>query len=486
MTALHEVQSPGRSPELRLEQIVKHFGSVHALDGANLVVPSGTVHALLGENGAGKTTLMRAAFGMLQPDAGRVLVDARDARFTTPADAIRAGIGMVHQHFTNVGAMTVAENVALGGGGLYSPRRAAEQVAELVSQTGLAADPSARVDGLSVAAQQRLEILKAIARRARVLILDEPTAVLAPQEAQELLRWLRAFADTGGSVILITHKLAEALSAADDVTVLRRGKAVLTARAAASSADELANAMLGESPHISRVASPRATGDVVLRLSSVSARASEGIERISDVDLELREHEILGVAALENSGHGTLLRVAAGRVAPSKGTLFRKGSTALIPEDRQRDSLILGFSLTENVALRGAATRRGRMNWSAMHVTTERLVEEYDVRAPAIDAPVKALSGGNQQKLVLARELSDNPSLVVAENPTRGLDIRASSTVHDRLRDAAARGAGVILHSGDLDEVLALATRLIVVYRGRVTAVPNERNLVGRAMLGLK
>jgi simple sugar transport system ATP-binding protein len=392
---------------------------------------------------------------------------------------------MVHQHFTNVGAMTVAENVALGGRGIYSPKRAAERVRELVAQTQLQLDPTACVETLSVAAQQRLEILKAVARSARILILDEPSAVLAPTEARELLTWLRGFVKDGAAVILITHKLDEALTAADAVTVLRHGRTVLTAPAASISTDELTSAMLGDSPSTSRRLSPHTSGEVVLRLSAASVRDSRGVVQLADADLEVREHEIVGVAALQNSGHKTLLLIAAGRAVPTEGTVYHRGASAFIPEDRQRDSLIVGFSLTENIALRKARARRGRMNWPALRKETQRLVEEYDVRTNTIDAAAGDLSGGNQQRLVLARELSDSPTLVVAENPTRGLDIRATAAVHDRLREAAARGAAVILYSGDLDEVLALATRVIVVYRGRVTEMPNERHAVGLAMLGL-
>lgn len=476
---------PARAQELRLDQVVKRFGAVRALDGATLTVTPGTIHALLGENGAGKTTLMRIAFGMIQPDAGQLLLDNRSTRFSTPAEAISAGIGMVHQHFTNVGAMTVAENVALGGRGAYSPERAAEVVRDLASKTQLHVDPSAVVDTLSVAAQQRLEILKAVGRRARILILDEPSAVLAPAEARELLAWLRAFVNAGAAVILITHKIDEALSAADAVTVLRRGKTVLSSSASAISAQELTNAMLGDALSTARQVAIGASGEVVLRLSGVSVRDSRGVTVLGGVDLEVKAHEIVGVAALENSGHDALLRVAAGRAIATEGIVYRRGAAALIPEDRQRDALILGFSLTENLALRGAGGRRGRVNWSALRSETERLVEAYDVRTNTVDASARDLSGGNQQKLVLARELSDNPALVVAENPTRGLDIRATAAVHDRLREAAAQGSAVMLHSGDLDEVLALATRVVVVYRGRVTEVPNAREAVGRAMLGL-
>ena len=473
------------APALRLEDIAKNFGSTRALDAARLVVAPGTVHAVLGENGAGKTTLMRIAFGLLQPDAGRIILDDREMRFDSPARAIDAGIGMVHQHFTNVPAMTVAENIALGGRGLYSRASAAAAVRDIAVETQLPLDPDALAGSLGVGAQQRLEILKALARSARILIMDEPTAVLAPAEAKELLGWLRSFADRGGSVILITHKLSEALGVADRVTVLRYGRTVLSSDASQVSADRLAVAMLGAAPPIAASVSRVAPGDVVLRLASVGLSDARGLERVVDANLEVRQHEIVGVAALENSGHQLLLRAIAGRVAVRRGTLERRGGAALIPEDRQRDALILGFSLTENLALKDAGRRRGRIGWSERRIAAERLGVEYDVRAPSVDSAVSSLSGGNQQKLVLARELSDMPAVIVAENPTRGLDIRATAAVHARLRDAAAAGAAVILYSSDLDEVLALATRVVAMHLGRLREVPNDREAAGRAMLGL-
>jgi len=476
---------PTPAPSLRLEQIVKRFGSARALDGADLWVRPGTVHAVLGENGAGKTTLMRVAFGLLQPDAGRVLVDGREARFESPADAIAAGIGMVHQHFTNVPAMSVAENIALGKHGLFSRSRAAAEVRAIASETQLELEPEAQAASLSVGAQQRLEILKALVRRARVLIMDEPTAVLAPGEAKDLLAWLRSFADGGGSVILITHKLSEALEVADEVTVLRYGQTVFASPSAETKPERLAEAMLGAPATVPVAVAHLPPGEIVLRLCSVTVADSRGMTRIADANLEVREHEILGIAALEDAGHHLLLRAIAGRTPLASGHLELHGGVALIPEDRQRDALILSFSLTENVALKGAGTRRGRMEWPTRRRAAQLLTREYDVRAASVDDPVSALSGGNQQKLVLARELSDRPAVIVAENPTRGLDIRATAAVHTRLRDAAARGSAVIVYSSDVDEVLALATRIVAVHAGRLTNVPNDRETAGRAMLGL-
>jgi len=479
------VIEPSSAPSLRLERIVKSFGSARALDGATLNLRTGTVHAVLGENGAGKTTLMRVAFGLIQPDSGRMLLNEREVRFDSPARAIAAGIGMVHQHFTNVPAMSVAENIALGNHGVFSRARASATVRALGNETQLQLEPDALAGSLNVGAQQRLEILKALARRARVLIMDEPTAVLAPSEAKDLLDWLRAFADRGASVILITHKLAEALSIADDVTVLRYGATVHTTAARETTADQLAEAMLGSASAATTITEPVAPGDTVLRLSSVTIADAEGIPRIVDLDLDVRAHEIIGIAALENSGHQLLLRAIAGRQRTLAGSIVRHGKAALIPEDRQRDALVLEFTLTENLLLKGAGARRGRIDWPAQRRAAQDLAHEYDVRASSVDATARALSGGNQQKLVLARELSDGPTVIVAENPTRGLDIRATATVHARLRNAARLGAAVIVYSSDLDEVLALASRVVALHAGRLKEVPNDREVVGRAMLGL-
>lgn len=474
------------APELRLDSIVKLFGSTRALDGASMTIRPHTVHALLGENGAGKTTLMRVTFGLLRADKGRVLLDGRETNFRSPADAISAGIGMVHQHFTNVPAMTVAENLALGRHGRYMHKTAADRVRDLTERTQLPLDPEALAGSLSVGAQQRLEILKALSRDSRILILDEPTAVLAPAEARDLLKWLRAFADAGGAVVLITHKLSEALAAADDVTVLRHGRTVLTTPAASSSPDDLARSMLGETPaKIAMTAGDTTLGAVVLELNSVSLVDSRGVLRVNNASLEVKEGEIVGIAALENSGHDLLLRAIAGRIAPQSGVIQRHGATALIPEDRQREALVLPFSVTENVTLKNAGRRRGRIDWGKQRELANTLSREYDVRAASVASPVASLSGGNQQKLVLARELSEQPAIIVAENPTRGLDLRATADVHGRLRDAARKGAAVIVHSTDLDEVLTLATRVVAVHQGRLFQVSNDRETVGRAMLGL-
>ena len=471
---------------LALSGISKRFGHVAALEDVSLQVRRGSVHALVGENGAGKTTLMRIAFGLVKPDAGTLAVGGTIQRMDSPTDAISAGLGMVHQHFTNVPAMTVAENVALGGTGSFDAGRAVERVVEIGQRTGLVLDPHARADDLPVAAQQRLEIVKALVRDARLLILDEPTAVLAPPEAAELLQWLRRFADAGNAVVLITHKLAEALAIADDVTVLRRGRAVLTAEAPSLTVHTLATALLGEEPSgTSTARGAGAIGDVVASLDRAELIDSRGTTVLRDVGLAIRSGEIVGIAGVEGAGHRELLRVLAKRMRVARGVAQLPPIVGFVPEDRQRDALVLDFSLDENVALNGAGARRGRLPWKRLRARTRELVEQFDIRGGEEARAARELSGGNQQKLVLARELDGSPRLLVVENPTRGLDIRATQAIHARLRAVAAEGAGVVVYSSDLDEVLALATRIFVAHGTQLRETARDRDEVGRAMLGV-
>ena len=477
---------------LTLAGITKRFGSTLALDEVSLEVRSGTVHALLGENGAGKTTLMRIAFGLASADAGDVFAGSPPVRVTSAASAIAAHVGMVHQHFTNVPAMTVAENVGLGGHGAFDSRAAAARVVDIGRRTGLTLDPRARAEDLPIGAQQRLEIVKALARDAQTLILDEPTAVLAPQETAELLAWLRSFADSGNAVVLITHKLREALAVANDVTVLRRGRVVRSGRAPEETVDSLSSALLGDDEMMRRPVESVASeagrdrrSAAVAVLKHVTIVDERGVPRVRDTSLEVRAGEVLGIAAIEGSGQRELLRALSGRVRPTQGTIELPGVVGFVPEDRHRDALVLDFTLTENVALKGAGDRRGRLGWSALRADTASLIAHFDVRGGDTSARARVLSGGNQQKLVLARELGGSPVLLVVENPTRGLDIRATTEVHDRLRAAAAAGAAVVVFSSDLDEVLSLATRVFVVHAGTVRECAHDRDAVGRAMLGV-
>lgn len=469
-------------PALELRGVIKRFGATVALDGVDFVALPGQVHALLGENGAGKSTAMRIAYGLTSRDEGTVRVFGADLSRGSVTAAVRAGLGMVHQHLSLVPTLTAAENLVLGSRGFFR-RREAEAVMRSVSQaSGLHVEPSAVVSELSVVEQQRLEILKALARDAKALILDEPTAVLAPSESDELLRWLRRFADGGGSVVLVTHKLREALAISDTITVLRRGRVVTSTPAQETSEAELARAMFPDTSAIATLP-PSGRGDVVVRLSNGDARGTRGLA-VRGATLELHRGEIVGIAAIEGSGHRELLRALAGLESLEAGTLDLPARIALIPADRARDAAIGEFSLAENVALHGLGARRGLMPWRSIADRTQSLLNRFNIAAPSPDAPLRSLSGGNQQRLVVARELEHDVDLLVTDNPTRGLDLRASAFVHEQLRNAAARGAAVVVHSSDLDEVLALASRMFVVFHGTVREVARDRDAVSRAMVG--
>ena len=477
------------APRLALAAITRHYGPAIALDGAHVSVAAGEVHALLGENGAGKSTLMKIAYGLEQPDEGTLSVDGTPVTFRTPRAAIACGIGMVQQHFALVDAMTVAENVALGGSGPLNLRATVHQIRAISADAGLPIDPDAMVRDLPVGAQQRVEIIKALAGGTRTLILDEPTAVLAPQEVVELLAWTRRFAESGGTVVLIAHKLREVLRVADRVTVLRRGRTTLTCEASAVTEATLADAMLGEAAPPQPIALQNATGPArrdqtdVIVLSDVTVRDAANVERLRGATLLVRSAEIVGVAAVEGSGQRELLRVMAGRLPPTSGRALVPATVGFVPEDRHRDAIVLDATLTENVALRNAVARRGIVPWTALGRETTTLMTRHDIRARDASTPIRTLSGGNQQKLVLGRELAGSPAALVVENPTRGLDIRATAAVHTALRAARAAGAAVVVYSSDLDELLSLADRVVVVSGGTVRSVAMERESVGRAML---
>jgi simple sugar transport system ATP-binding protein len=486
------VPSRSASLSLSLRGVTKRFGSTVALDGAELAVRAGTLHALLGENGAGKTTLMRLAFGMLRADAGTIVLGGVERRWQSSADAITAGIGMVHQHFLLVPAMTVAENVALGTHGFFSgfdPRRVANHVRQLGSQTGLLLDPDARVSELPVGAQQRLEIVKALARDAQLLILDEPTAVLSPRESHELYAWLREFVAGGRTAVLITHKVREALAVADDVTVLRRGRTVLFGEVSGLSEGAVVRALLGEqlgdSGAETEAPASSTFGGPVLVLERGTVIDARGVTRLREASLEVRAGEIVGVAGVEGAGQHELLRVLAGRLTPTRGTVRLPRRIGFVPEDRLRDALIPDMTLVENLALKEAASARGVMPWRAYGARTRATVRGHDVRTGGVDSLVGTLSGGNQQKFVLGRELEGAPEALVVENPTRGLDIRATAQVLGRLHAARAEGVAVVAYSSDLDEVMSIADRLVVCFAGRLLPVATDAEAAARAMVGL-
>jgi simple sugar transport system ATP-binding protein len=484
------------NPVLELAGIDKRFGSVHALRGVDFVLVPAEVHALLGENGAGKSTLMHVAYGLVRPDAGEIRVDGMPRRIATPRVARGLGIGMVHQHFTSVPALTVAENVALSAGWPAVPDEMRERTRLLSERMGLPLDPNQRAGRLSVSLKQRLEIVKALAGDARILLLDEPTGVLAPPEAELLLQMVRTFTSSGGSAVLITHKLDEALLMADRVTVLREGAVTFTGPIAGQTVESLACAMIGGDPGVPLTGreavrrSERRSSRESVRLDAleVSRESGYGIA-LRHGSLSVRAGEIVGVAAVEGNGQRELLRAVAGLIAPLRGKLQVAQPVGFIPEDRTSEGLILGLSLTENVVLglgdEGPWIHGGRIAWREAEARTAELIRDFEITAPGPGALAAALSGGNQQKLVVARELSRVPAVIVAENPTRGLDISAAAAIHVHLRSAAAAGAAVLFYSADLDEVLHLADRVIVLTRGMISEASfgASRSEIGAMML---
>ena len=496
---------------LALDGITHAFGGLRALDDATCVIARGTIHALLGENGAGKTTLMRIAFGMLRPDAGTIRIDGATVTLRSSADAITRGVGMVHQHFMLVPAMTVAENVALGSPGPLDLRAVRDRIRAIGDATGVVVAPDARVRDLPISAQQRVEIVKALARDARTLILDEPTAVLTPEQADDLLRWARRFADDGGSVVLITHKLREARRHADEITVLRRGHVTRHAMAVQLDDAAIVEAITGgrlvggdsttrPSPtgspstppaadrSVGHTPTPRTGGDVVLELDGASVRDARGLTRLRPTTLAVRRGEILGVIGVEGAGQRDLLRLLAGRIAPTEGRVTIPDAVGFVPEDRLHDAIIPELTLTENLALADAGRTRGWMRWPSLADATGALLTADDVRAAGVDAPMRTLSGGNQQKFVLGRERRRASEALIVENPTRGLDLQATARILEGIR-AAASDAAVVFHSTDLDEVLRVATRVVACFDGRVREVPppadpEDRTPYGRALLG--
>ena len=488
---------------VEMRSVSRRFGPVEALADASLCAYPGEVHAFLGENGAGKTTLMRVLCGTLRPDGGEVLVEDRRLPPGRTRAAAAAGIGMVHQHFTLVPSLTVAENVALGtreGSGLrLALDRVHARLGELERVTGLPVDAGAPVAGLSVGAKQRVEILKALYRDPRVLVLDEPTAVLGPQEVDWLFGVLRSLVAEGRTVLLIGHKLDEILRVADRVTVLRRGRTVLEAAREAVDAPGLARAMIGRETTPAARAVPAGSvgaGERVARLEAVGVRGEDGRTAVRDVTLDVRRGEIVGIGGVEGNGQRELALVLSGRLRPAAGSVHLPATVSLIPQDRSAGGLVPGFDLAENTALAfhdDRAHRRGPfIDWAAMRRTAQEIVTGFDVRTPGWRATARSLSGGNRQKLLVGRELARSPDLLVAENPMRGLDIAAAAFLRGKLmhlksNHPANEPPGIVLFSTDLEEVLDLADRVFVLVRGRLIAVPEEERTpagMGRLMLG--
>ena len=491
------------SSAVRLQGVAKGFGSVLANRDASLEVATGEIHALVGENGAGKSTLMRVLAGMYAPDGGRVQVNGRDVTGWSTQDAIAAGVGMVHQHFMLVPTLTVAENLVLGMEPTQGLRidlaKAATDVKALSAKTGLQVDPSALVADLSVGEAQRVEILKALYRGARILILDEPTAVLSPPEVRDLWNVLRRLKADGGTIILITHKLDEVIAISDTITVMRAGMTVSRFATAGTTPRDIARAMVGRDVRLTGE-SEETTATVVvgdgagaergaLRVAGISVKSDRGLSAVNNLSFEIAPGEILGIAGVEGNGQTELLEVIAGLRAPVSGSILMgvRDITTLsvreradaglshIPEDRHRRGLILEYSIADNLILgrqHHFATRAGLETARiAAHATQQ--IQAFDIRPPIATLPARALSGGNQQKIVIAREMGRPFSVLLAAQPTRGVDVGAIEFIHAQLRQARNAGKAVLLVSADLPEVIGLSDRVAVMYGGRfVTVLP--------------
>ncbi|MCA9833424.1 MAG: ABC transporter ATP-binding protein [Thermomicrobiales bacterium] len=494
---------------IRMEGIVKRFPGVVANDGITLLVEPGEIHALLGENGAGKSTLMNILFGLYTPDEGVVAVNDQPVSFSGPRDAVLAGLGMVHQHFMLIPRFTVTENIILGneGSGLVLDRTAAaRRVREISESYGLLIDPEAKVEDLTVGLQQRVEILKALYHGSRILILDEPTALLTPQEIEDLYGILNRLKADGTTIIFITHKLKEVAAVSDKVTVIRRGKTVGERITSETTGQELADLMVGRGVSLTVARTPATPGRTILSAKNLTAQPIHGHKPLSIADLELRAGEILGVCGVEGNGQAELVEVLSGLRPITGGTLavneidcgqrdpngFREAGLSYIPEDRHHRGLVLDFPLWENVLLGNAQgepfVRRGLVRGRKTQDVTRQLMADFDVRAPSPETPARALSGGNQQKLIIARELFRNPDVLLAIQPTRGLDVGAIEFVHKELVRVRDEGKAVMLLSYDLDEVMDLSDRIVVMSEYQITGefVAGEvtRNHLGLLMGG--
>ena len=496
---------------VEMRGITKAWPGVVANDHVDLEVRNGEIHALVGENGAGKSTLMNVLYGLVRSDSGEILVNGKPAKISGPRDAISLGIGMVHQHFMLIPVFTVGENVMLGrepvsGPDFYDRSRARAAIADLTKRYGLALDSDARTGELPVGLQQRAEIVKVLYRGANLLILDEPTGVLTPQESKELFAVLRDLVKSGKTIIFISHKLKEVLEISDRITVMRRGKVVGHLVTKDTNEEEIARAMVGRAVLLRVDKKPARPGAVTFRVENLGALSDRGVAALKGISFELRQGEILGVAGVEGNGQSELVEVLAGTRRASSGKIWlgekdvtdfdarteRAAGIAHIPEDRRGAGLVLNFSIAENLIL--GRERDSPFSWhhvllalDAIRKWATRLVKEFDIRTPTIDVPARSLSGGNQQKIIVAREMASQPRVLLAAQPTRGVDIGAIEFIHRRIVAERDGGAAVLLVSAELDEIRSLSDRIAVLYEGKIVSIepgdaPEER--LGLLMTG--
>lgn len=485
-------------PSIEARELVKRFGTFVANDHVSLQAYAGKVLAVVGENGAGKSTLMNMLSGLLHPDEGEIRLSGRLVRFKSPRDGIEAGIGMVHQHFMLIPPLTVAENVVLGhepSKGLFDRPAAERKVAELSEAFGLKLDPRHKVQSLSVGLQQRVEILKILYWGSEILIFDEPTAVLTPQETRELFVVLRGLSQQGKTILFITHKLKEVMEISDHITVLRAGKVVGQLETASTSAQEIASKMIGRDvlPEVHK--DPPSVGEPALIVRGLSVQSDLHTVAVQNIDLDIRAGEILGIAGVEGNGQSELVDALIGLRPVLSGTVelrgksllmgssglktaparIREAGVACVPEDRRERGLILQYTVADNLILGmqndAHFSQAGVLNRGKIRAWAQTLVKQFDVRPRRPEVPVGTLSGGNQQKVVLAREFSENPDLLIAAQPTRGLDIGAAQFVHERLVEKRDTGAAILLVSAELDEIFALSDRIAVIYEGQIMGV---------------
>ena len=485
---------------IEMREITKVFGEFVANDKINLQLRKGEIHALLGENGAGKSTLMNMLAGLLEPTSGEIFVNGKSEKLDSPSRAAALGIGMVHQHFMLVEAFTVAENIILGSEitnkGVLDLKKANADILELSERYGLAVDPTAKVEDISVGAQQRVEILKTLYRGAEILIFDEPTAVLTPAEILELMDIMKTLVKEGKSIILITHKLDEIRAVADRVTVIRRGKSIETVSIEGVSNKDLAEMMVGRSVSFVTEKEEAKPKDVVLQISDLIVNENRGVPAVKELSLDVHAGEIVGVAGIDGNGQSELIQAITGLRKVKSGSIKIKGREVVglsprkitemqvshVPEDRHRDGLVLEMMLSENIALqtyyKEPLSNKGVLNYNQINSYARKLMEEFDVRAASELVPAGALSGGNQQKAIIAREVDRNPDLLIVSQPTRGLDVGAIEYIHKRLMSERDKGKAVLVVSFELDEILNLSDRIAVIHDGKIQGIvkPSETN----------